>query len=111
MDFFELLRIGLDLVAVIAGCLQLLADKSFISRTGRPSFSSTTVAAGAMENFSVLLPVGRPSCDRRRQAWYHIEGILDGCQGIVNACGVCDDVRNCLFDMTLLPTAQAVPLP
>ena len=73
MEFFELIRIGLDLVPSAQAALTSELTDSFISCTGLPSVSSTTVAAGAIDNFSFFLPLGRPRCEQSRQAWYHFQ--------------------------------------
>ena len=93
MEFFELIRIGLDLVPSAQAALTSELTDSFISCTGLPSVSSTTVAAGAIDNFSFFLPLGRPRCEQSRQAWYHSQDILDGWQGSVHACRVREDDR------------------
>ena len=95
MEFFELLRIRLDLVPSVQAASTSELTNSFISYTGRPSVSSTTVASGAIDNFSFFLPLGRPRCEESRQAWYHLKGTLDGWQGSVDACGVRED-ESCL---------------
>ena len=56
MEFFELLRIGLDLVPSLQAASTSELTNSFISYPGRPSVSSTTVASGAVDNFSFFLP-------------------------------------------------------
>ena len=91
--FFELLMIGLDLVSSVQAASSSELTNSFISYTGRPRVSSTTVASGAIDNFSFFLPLGQPRCEQSGQAWYHVGGMLDGWQGSVRACGVREDVR------------------
>ena len=93
MEFFELIRIGLDLVPSAQAALTSELTDSFISCTGLPSVSSTTVAAGAIDNSSFFLPLGRPRCEQSRQAWYHLKDMLDGWQGSGDVCGVRGDVR------------------
>ena len=86
LEFFEPLPLA-------QAALTSELTKSSIGCTGLPSVSSTTVAAGVINNSLFFLPLGRPRCEQSRQAWYHLKDMLDGWQGSGDVCGVRGDVR------------------
>ena len=68
-EFFELLRIRHDLVAISSGCLDLRTDK-FLHQLYMPAkhlFDNCSLWCHG--EHLVLLPLGRPRCERSRQAW------------------------------------------
>ena len=116
VEFLDLLRISLGLVVtsilalafflsvkreftgrmiltrswVSAGCLDLRTDHVFPQQRGPAKLSLANLSrwchGGLLEHLILR-------STKVRGAWHHLQGILDGWQGGINLCSVCDDVR------------------